>query len=78
MNRSMTKLGRGTRCALVSSPAIILESLIQVCEVAGRSEAPHLLDNQGMLPVHFSCRDGTSGFPQSIRIKDRKEGPDLA
>jgi hypothetical protein len=44
-----------------------MESLIQVCE-----EAPPLLDDQGMLPVHLTCCDGTIGFPQSMRIKDRK------
>jgi hypothetical protein len=58
-----------TRILLVSGVGLSSSSsLIQLCE-----EAPQLLDDQGMLPVHSSCGDGTSGFPQSIRIKDCKD-----
>jgi hypothetical protein len=74
----MTTLGRGTLCAFFSSPAIIhgvADSGMRRGAAVGSTiceEAPQLLDDQGMFPVHFSCRERTSGFLHGIRIKDRK------
>jgi hypothetical protein len=50
-----------------NTAAFFVARLIQACE-----EAPQLLDDQDMLPVHLVCSNVTSGFHQSIRIKDRK------
>ena len=43
--------------------------------------APSIIDDQGMLPIHFACRNGASrrvvmtllnAFPKSINVKDKK------